>query len=556
MTKLRKVTSILAVTLYATIILLPLYLALQRLVWVTGFSPFEWIDSLNNNYISQGVIEFTVIQAIFSTVFTLLIGIPIAWTLGRYKWPFESLMRTILTMPFVIPSIIAAMGILTIVGHQGLNLRTNESTWWWTLIVSHAWFNMALVIRFCEPVLSTLDPELEEQLRLLPNGQSRFSRLRNLWLPLLTPSIIAAACMTFVFSFTSFALVRWITVGNNTLESMMADVSSSAGIKGYMESTSKIVMGASIIQFSIILFSLWITSVIQRKRQAKLPQSSPIHSQKKNSRGWLILIPAIGFALLPLISVGIGSFRIRESIDDEIRFRWGLEGWSLAFEGSYSFPPLIDAMLNSLGYAIITLFVALPLGYLLASTIHDLESKNKRMAKVLDIFTMLPFALSAAMIGLGVLLGIIKLDISSAYNFWPLPSLAHIMLTTPFVVRIILPTIRSLDSMYDENARVLGINRFKRFFKIKLPLIKGSIIIATIFTLAMSLGEFGASFIVARNSDWTTLPILIDSWRAKPMKDPFTAPASNAVATVLMLITMVLFIFAERFRTNRDGGMF
>lgn len=556
MTKLRKVTSILAVTLYATIILLPLYLALQRLVWVTGFSPFEWIDSLNNNYISQGVIEFTVIQAIFSTAFTLLIGIPIAWTLGRYKWPFESLIRTILTMPFVIPSIIAAMGILTIVGHQGLNLRTNESTWWWTLIVSHAWFNMALVIRFCEPILSTLNPELEEQLRLLPNGQSKFSRLRNLWLPLLTPSIIAAACMTFVFSFTSFALVRWITVGNNTLESMMADVSSSAGIKGYMESTSKIVMGASIIQFSIILFSLWITSVIQRKRQAKLPQSSPIHSQKKNSRGWLILIPAIGFALLPLISVGIGSFRIRESIDDEIKFRWGLEGWSLAFEGSYSFPPLIDAMLNSLGYAIITLFVALPLGYLLASTIYELESKNKRMAKALDIFTMLPFALSAAMIGLGVLLGIIKLDISSAYNFWPLPSLAHIMLTTPFVVRIILPTIRSLDSMYDENARVLGINGFKRFFKIKLPMIKGSIIIATIFTLAMSLGEFGASFIVARNSDWTTLPILIDSWRSKPMKDPFTAPASNAVATVLMLITMVLFIFAERFRTNRDGGMF
>ncbi len=213
-------------------------------------------------------------------------------------------------------------------------------------------------------------------------------------------------------------------------------------------------------------------------------------------------------------------------------------------------------MLNSLGYAIITLFVALPLGYLLASTIHDLENKNKRMARVLDIFTMLPFALSAAMIGLGVLLGIIKLDVSSAYNFWPLPSLAHIMLTTPFVVRIILPTIRSLDDKYDENARVLGIKKFKRFFKIKLPLIKGSIIIATIFTLAMSLGEFGASFIVARNSDWTTLPLLIDSWRAKPMKDPLTSPASNAVATVLMLITMALFIFAERFRTNRDGGMF
>ena len=52
------------------------------------------------------------------------------------------------------------------------------------------------------------------------------------------------------------------------------------------------------------------------------------------------------------------------------------------------------------------------------------------------------------------------------------------------------------------------------------------------------------------------MPLLIDAWRAKPMKDPLSAPASNAVATVLMLITMGLFMFAERFRNNRDGGMF
>ena len=173
---MRKASSIVVVSIYAGIIVLPLILAIQRLVSVTGLVSANWFGSLDENYISHGVLEFTIVQAFFSTLLTLVIGIPIAWTLGRYKWRFESLIRTILTMPFVIPSIIAAMGFLTIIGPHGLDIRTNESTWWSTLIISHAWFNMALVIRFCEPVLSTIDPKLEEQLRLLPNGKTAYSR--------------------------------------------------------------------------------------------------------------------------------------------------------------------------------------------------------------------------------------------------------------------------------------------------------------------------------------------------------------------------------------------
>ena len=160
------------------------------------------------------------------------------------------------------------------------------------------------------------------------------------------------------------------------------------------------------------------------------------------------------------------------------------------------------------------------------------------------------------MIGLGVMLGIIKLNPSVAYDFRFLPILAHVIITVPFVVRIILPALRSFDLSYDENAKVLGMSNFSRFFKIKLPLMKGSILVATVFTLAMSLGEFGASFIVARNSEWITLPLLIDSLRGKPMKDPLTVPSSNAVATVLMLITVILFLIVEKFRNTKDRGMF
>ncbi len=547
---------ILAVCAYTILVIVPLWLAIDRLIWIAGFDIVNWIQSLERNFVSQGAFEFTLIQATISTIATLVIGIPIAWQLGRYKWPHDYLIRSILTMPFVMPSIVAAMGFLHLISESGLDIRSNKDTWFATLIIAHAWFNLSLVIRFCEPVLSTLDPKMEEQMLLLPAGRTKIGRIRNLWIPLLTPSIAAAACMTFVFSFTSFALVKWITLGENTLESMMASIGSSAGINGYMISKNEIILGSSLIQFTILLLSLWIMSALQHKRQSRLPKASESIVKMKNKSGWFIVVPAIIFAITPLITLIISSFRIRESGPDSTTYSWSTAGWEYAFTSTSSLPSAWDALFNSVGYALTALAIALPLGWMLAQYICDLEKVRPRLARFFDLFTMLPFAVSSVMIGLGVMLGMIRIDAEFFYSLWLTPAIAHVMITTPFVVRIILPALRSIDPIYDECARTLGISKFKRFFKIKVPMLRGSILIATIFTLAMSMGEFGASWVVTRNSDWTTLPIMIDSLRSIPYNNSLTAPAANAVASVLMLIALILFISTEKFRPRRDGGMF
>ena len=552
----RNLLNYIAVGLYSILILVPLWLALDRLIWVAGYDVLGWFESLNENFISNGVLEFTIWQATLSMVFTLAIGIPIAWQLGRYKWPFESLIRSLLTMPFVMPSIIAAMGFMHIIGQDGLDIRSNPNTWFATLIIAHAWFNIALVIRFCEPVLSTLDPNLEEQIRLLPAGKTRWGRIRNLWGPILIPSIAAAACMTFVFSFTSFALVRWITLGENTLESMMAELGSSAGISGYMVAKNEVILGASIIQFAILLFALWLMSTLQHKRQNTLPQSSKEIVKSENKKGWFVIVPAILFAILPLLTLVISSFRIRKNESGVSKEYWSLEGWEYAFAATNSLPSAWDALANSVGYAIVTLLIALPLGWILAQTIYDIEKQNPKLGKFLDVFSMLPFAVSSVMIGLGVMLGMIKIDPGFFYKLWFTPVIAHVMITTPFVVRIILPALRSIDPSYDECARTLGIPKIKRFFSIKVPLLRGSIIVSSIFIIAMSMGEFGASWVVTRNSDWTTLPIMIDSIRSIPYNNPLTTPAANAVSSTLMIIALILFVSTEKFRPRKEGGMF
>ena len=337
---------------------------------------------------------------------------------------------------------------------------------------------------------------------------------------------------------------------------MMADIGSSAGIQGYMISKNEVILASSLIQFTILLFSLWLMSWLQNKRQNLLPTSSEKIVKKRNPSGWLIIFPAVCFAILPLATIAISSFRVTETNLDSSRTYWSTDGWSYAFSATNSLPSAWDALYNSLGYAMVCLAIALPLGWILAQTIRDLEKTKPKIARVLDVFTMLPFAVSSVMIGLGVMLGMIKINPEFFYSIWITPVLAHIMITTPFVVRIMLPAIRSLDDKYDECAQTLGLSKLKRFFLIKVPMLRGSILVAAIFTIAMSLGEFGASWVVTRNSDWTTLPILIDSIRAFPYNEPLIAPAANAISTVLMLMALGLFISTEKFRPKKDGGMF
>jgi len=552
----RGMTHLLIVISYLTLVIFPLILAFDRLIWVSGFNPSNWVNSLEANYISQGVLWFTIKQAFLSTVVTALIAIPIAWQLGRYEWRFESVIKAVLTMPFVMPSIIVTMGFLQITGSNGLSLREDSSTWLPTLLIAHAWFNSALFIRFCEPVLSNIDPNYLDQITLLPGGNTRLKRIRNLWAPLLFPSVIAASCMTFVFSFTSFALVRWITIGDDSLESMMASIASSAGIQGYMISHNEIILGASLVQFILLASALWLVSSIQQKRQKQIRQSLEKIVKSKNKTGWLVIGPAITFAVFPLIAVLISSFRIRTTSQTGTHYDWNTSAWNFAFSDNYSLASANDAIFNSLGYATITVLIALPIGWFLSQTIVKVESKNRFLARVLDLFVMIPFAVSSVMIGLGVMIGMIKIDPEFFYSLWITPVFAHVMITTPFVVRILISSRRSIKQDYLECAKVLGLNNKERLFKIEFPLMKHSIFIAIIFVIAMSLGEFGASWVVTRNSEWTTLPILIDSLKGVPYNNSLTIPAACAIASILMIFTIITFTIAEKFRKTNTGGMF
>lgn len=563
---------------FCALIVIPLTYAIYRLLSVTDMTFLTSISSFFSDEDSLTALKFTILEASISTLFTLLVGLPVAWYLGRYKWRRVRITRAILSVPFVTPSIVVAMGFLMLIDpggildNLGIDLRLETGiigdlatiTGWTNpghfiaLIAAHVWFNLSLIIRFIEPTLSTLDKSWEEQIRFLPAGDTGISRIRYLWFPILAPAALCAACLCFIFSFSSFALIKWLTPNQDNLETMMAKSGGSAGIYDYRIDTSEIVLSTSIVQLLILSVAVIITARIQKKHSAIhaiVTENSHKSISKPPTRlGQITVLGAIIFAILPLLLVLLSSFRIRNTRSEE--YYYSADAWIEAWNGNYSATAIPDALYNSLTYCLITLFIALPVGYVISSAIARLEIESKPVAaKAVEFISMIPLALSAVMIGLGILIGVLKWA-PSMFSWIIIPAIPHVIITTPFVVRIMLPAMRSLEPEYHEQAMLLGLSPISAWWHGRIALLRAPLVVSAALTMAFSLGEFGASWILVRSGSWDSLSILVDQLMGQPKFDPLIQPMAMAAASTLMALTFILFLVAERFRHTEEGSGF
>lgn len=575
-----KVLRTLVISIYALMILAPVVIAIDRLWAVTGVAPWQAFGLLSDLSVADGALLFTCLVSASASLLTLAFGLPLAIVLAKYEWKNIALIRAILVLPFVCPAIVAAMGFLVlfdaggplnyvgidlyqqsgIIGTISASLGFANIGHFIALSLALCWFNLSLVIRFIEPTLANMNPDWEDQLKLLPQGKSLCQRIRHLYAPILAPGIIASAGLTFVFSFTSFALVRWLAPSADTLETLMADYGGSAGIYGYRIMSSEIVLACSVTQIVILGFSLWLVSHMQSLHQSRIAIVAESFRRKQQGKAKFghraILLVGVVFAILPLLLTLISSFKMRVVQNGQVSTEWTTQGWSIAWRGDLSYAGAGEALGYSLVYATLTLVIAMPLGWMMAATIHSLEKEGKMVrAKIVDFISFAPLIVSAVMAGLGILLGII-MWFPELFAWFLLPVWAHIMMVTPFVVRVMLPALRSMDERYIEQAKILRLNQFQRFRLITLPSLKGPAIVASALCLAFSLGEFGATWVLARTGDWTTLSVLVDDLMSRPNYFPGVRPAAMASATILMSLTLALFFISEKFRDSKDTGGF
>lgn len=565
----------LAVGMVIALGLFPISLALIRLWAVTGISPLSALTMVHDQPGALEALRFSLLEALASTLLTVALGVPLAWAFGRYQWKNLQMKRALLFLPFVTPPIVAAVGFLALLSPDGflhrlgfdlhaesgfMRFLSERSGWeepghFVALVVAHVWFNLSLMIRFVEPVVAQLDPAWEEQLALLPAGRSRQHRLQHLWIPVLGPATLVAATYTFFFSFTSFALVKWLAPSANTMESLLGEMGGTAGIAGYRVETSLAVLGIATLQMLLMLLMLVLAGRFERQHSQVLSMHHEVanrarHGRPSRSLSWFVN-GTIVLLLAPLVSVVIASFRVTTRSGSRFSSSWTLEGWKRAWSGDLSTVPVMEALTNSLTYAGLAVLVALPLGYAVASCLVTLRLQGKkRLAGVLDSLCMLPLSMSAVMVGLGMVAGILRW-FPGMFTFPYLPVLPHVMLVLPFVIRLMVPAIERIDPMFAEQASLLPLSNVAFWWHARGSFLLVPATMAASLCLAFSMGEFGATFLVVRVGSWDSLSILVDQVASRPKFDPYVFPTAMALATILMASTLLVLSINERARAWR-----
>ncbi|WP_328540747.1 ABC transporter permease [Streptomyces sp. NBC_00344] len=489
------------------------------------------------------VLWFTSWQAVASTVLTLLIALPGAYVFARLDFPGKQLLRAVVTVPFVLPTVVVGTAFLALLGRGGLldqlwGVRLDTTVW--AILLAHVFFNYAVVVRTVGGLWSQLDPRQEEAARVL--GSSRFDAWRKVTLPALAPAVAAAALMVFLFTFTSFGVVQ--ILGGPAFSTLEVEI--------YRETAELLDLPTAavltLVQFVAVGAILALHAWTVRRRETALALVDPARTARRpRGAGQWVLLCGVLAVVLVLILLPLGVL-VDRSLDAPggygFAFYRALQSQG-AGGGTFLVPP-VETIWNSVRYALAATVIALLVGGLAATA---LTRRAGRLVRGFDALLMLPLGVSAVTVGFGFLITLDKppLDLRSS---WILVPLAQALVGVPFVVRTMLPVLRAVDERLREAAAVLGASPLRAWREVDLPMVRRALLVAAGFAFAVSLGEFGATVFIAR-PDNPTLPVAVA--RLLGRAGELNYGQAMALSTILMLVCAVSLLVLERVRTDRSG---
>jgi thiamine transport system permease protein len=497
------------------------------------------------------VLWFTCYQAVLSTLLTLLLGLPAAYLFARYDFRGKSILRALTIVPFMLPTVVVAAGFSALLGPRGLlhallpSLSYNFLGTLSAILIAHIFYNTAIVIRIVGNAISSMDPRLEAAARSL--GADSFRVWRYVSLPLLRPAVMASVLLVFLFDFTSFGVI--LLLGG----SQFATIEVEIYLRVLKLPNLSLAALLCMIQLGCTLIvSVLYAHMVSRTTTQTAPRSEAANLRKPRSLRERFLISLFilllgAFFILPLSALPFRSF-FRLEADrgqrGEVQYGFTTDYYTELFvnrRGSVFYVPPIRATINSLGYAGMTVILSLLLGFPAALAL----AKPGRLEKVLDPLIMLPLGSSAVMLGLGFIISFGALLVSP----WMVP-FAHTLVALPFVIRALQPAIASIPERLRQAAASLGASPLEVWRKIDLPILRRATLTAAVFAFTISLGEFGATLLISR-PDYPTIPVAIERFLSQP--GGLNYGQAMAMATILMVLTLISILLIEKFRLPGSG---
>ncbi len=503
-------------------------------------------ETLTDSYVIR-IILFTLFQAAVSTLGALAVGLPGAYLMAHYNFRGKRLVRAVSTIPFILPSILVVLGFVIFYGNTGVLNTLIMSVFpveeppvkilysFKAIILAHTFYNFPIVLSIVSTFWQQLPLKPAQAAQSL--GATKAKVFWSVTLPRLLPSIISAATLVFLFCFSSFAILL-VLGGGPRFTTLEVEIYQRARMAGDIGGSSALA-GLSIL---IALLLVTIYSYTQQKmrytEEFTDQHTGMIPTQRKSLPMKLFIIVYIVFTVVfilgPLLSIVYRSLFAQMSRSGPMVF--SLDNYRILFSSlsggkSTSILSIINSVLIATGAS----FISVIFGVLLSSRI---VAGRKRDRLFLEVFGMLPMVVSSVTLGLGYYM------ISVLTSRWDIGKivfvvLAHVVITSPFILRSILPTYRRIPQTYQMASLTLGATFTKTFWNIDLPLLRNALVSAGAFGFAISMGELQATLTL---SDSTIITLPITMYR---LIGSYNFAAACALGTILMGVCILIFLSIE-----------
>ena len=318
---------------------------------------------------------FTLWQATVSTIATVIVGLPLAAVVANFEFPGRRLVTALVTLPFVLPTVVVAGAFLTTGDRLGLTTGTfSLSRTPFAILAAHVFFNVAVVVRTVGGFWSQLSRDDEHAARTLGTTWARtFWRIT---LRRLRPALLAASSIVFLFTFTSFGIV--LILGGARERTIETEIFRFAISRTDFATAAVLSILQLLVVVLLVAANLRLRTQLRRGDRLSSDRRRPIGSVSDAALVGVTVLVTLLFLMTPIVLLVVESLR---------------SGGGFGF-GNYrrltERPPFLTvsplrATFNSIGFALVATTIATIVGgwaSIALSLIHIPSPRDRQKSRM------------------------------------------------------------------------------------------------------------------------------------------------------------------------------
>ncbi|HEY3221929.1 MAG TPA: iron ABC transporter permease [Gemmatimonadales bacterium] len=484
--------------------------------------------------------------SLVSVLLAAAIGIPLAFLFEWFDFPGRKTLGALIALPVVLPPLVGVIAFLFLYGESGFIARAIQSLLHlqnapWRLqgavaiLLVHAYSMYVYFYLFTRAGLAKLDVSMLEAAQAL--GADARATLWRVIVPLLRPSLIGAAMLTFMTALGSFSAPYIFGGGFRVMTTQIVATKLNGDLPLAMVETVALALVA--VAGLIILRRTEGDDILVALGKGIAPRPRPIRRRGVRwlaaGAGWglavLLLLPHLTLGLVSLVPYGAWTTEVLPPVINFGNYR-------RLFSEAERLRPMVNSLWMAAVSTVVAVALALAAGWLVVR-------RRVALRRAIEGLLALPWALPGTVfaIALAITFSVnapLQLRFVLVGTAVILP-LAFLVRALPLTGRGILAAYRQLDPSLEEAAASLGAGRWRTLARVTLPQLRPGLTAGASLAFVAALGDIVASIVLYT---YETRPVSIEILSSLRLSETGVAAAFGVV---LMLVSaLVLGVGARR----------